>query len=102
MEGRRNGPMVNMETGNCKAERELSVAEKLNEMARDTARLAEATASRMEDKLAPLCWPVELTPEKLSTSNEEWPEYFASLREYLQEIHKAQLRIQNALDRTGI
>ena len=89
-------------SGEAAAGSELSVAEKLNEMARETARLAEATASRMEDKLAPLCWPVDSTAEKLGISNEEWPDYFASLREYLQEINKAQLRIQNALDRTGI
>jgi len=96
------GPMANMEAGNCKVEQELSVAEKLNEMAKETALFSEAVASRLEHKLEPLCWPVDPSPEKLATSSEDWPDYFASLREQMQRIHRANLRIENALDRTGI
>ena len=102
MDGRRNGPMVNMEAGNGSAGQELSVAEKLNEMARETALLSEAVASRLEHKLEPLCWPIAHTDEKLGTSAEEWPDYFASLRAQLERINTAQIRIENALDRTGI
>lgn len=94
-----------MEAGNCKVERELSVAEKLNEMARETALFSEAVASRLEHKLEPLCFPVAVTAEKLGTSAEEWPDYFAALREEMQRIHRANLRIENALnalERTGI
>ncbi len=102
MEGRRNGPMVNIEAGNCKAERELSVAEKLGEMAIELAIVSESVAARVENRLSPISWPEPPVPEKLRTEDDTWPEYFAMLREQLRRIQEAQRRIDNVLDRTGI
>lgn len=102
MEGRRNGPMVNMEAGNGKAERELSVAQKLSEMAIDLAMHSESVATRVENKLSPISWPEPPVPEKLRTEDDTWPEYFAALRDQLQRIQEANRRIDNVLDRTGI
>lgn len=99
MDGRRSG---NMEAGNCKAERELSVAQKLSEMAIDLAIKAESVAARAENTLSPISWPEPPVPERLGTANDNWPEYFAGLRDQLQRIQEANRRIDNVLDRTGI
>lgn len=102
MEGRRNGSMINMEAGNGKAERELSVAQKLSEMAIDLAMHSESVATRVENKLSPISWPESPVTERLMTEDDIWPEYFAMLREQLRRIQEAQRKIDNVLDRTSI
>lgn len=91
-----------MQNSNAVSAKELSVSDKTYEMARELAQLSEEVAARVESKLSLISWPELPVPETPGTAVDNWPEYFARLRDQLQRIQEAQRRIDNALDRTGI
>lgn len=102
MDGRFNRQIVNEEAGSYKAEKELSIAAKTCNMAVELARMSEALAERVENKLSPISWPAAPAECSLGHEHDTWPEYFAVLREHLQQIQDSHHRIENALDRIGI